>query len=155
MFGSVDEAPSYTDADEKPCDSTDDFLKIANRGGLTKPSDAVFMACVHAWALYIQIRDNEESFDLMMHSSNPRSVFTYCYLEKMLIPKCSSLSNSSCRAGCSLKPHLRKIGMSAFNLKAKNYIARKNDETAQKKRESTVSHKKSSAAKKIKKLTSS
>ena len=51
--------------------------------------------------------------------------------------------------------HLRKIAYATFNLKAKNYIARKNDEIALKKREATVSHKKSAAAKKIKKSSSS
>ena len=143
------------DDDEKPSDTTDEYLDIANRGGLTKPSDVVFMACVHAWALYVTISENGEALNLLMQSTNPRSVFTHCYLEKMQLPKCSGLYNSSCRSGCKLVLHLRKIAYATFNLKAKNYIARKNDEIALKKREATVSHKKSAAAKKIKKSSSS
>ena len=71
------------DDDEKPSDITDEYLDIANRGGLTKPSDVVFMACVHAWALYVTISENGEAFNLLMQSTNPRSVFTHCYIEKM------------------------------------------------------------------------
>ena len=148
----VDESSVTEQEDEKPCD---EYLNTADRGGLTKPSDAVFMACVHAWALYVNISETDESFKLLMQSSNPRSVFTHCFLEKMQLPQCSGLYNSSCRSGCKLQVHLRKIAASAFNLKARNYVSRKNDEFSRQKKELAASHKKSAAAKKIKKLTSS
>ena len=149
-----DQSPEIPDEDEKPSDNSDEYLDIANRGGLTKPSDVVFMACVHAWALYVTVSENGEAFDLLMQSSNPRSVFTHCYLEKMQLPKCSGLYNSSCRSGCKFVLNLKKIAMATFNLKARNYIARKNDEISLKKREASVNHKNSAAAKKIKKSTS-
>ena len=71
------------DDDEKPNDNLDEYLYIANRGGLTKPSDMVFMACVHAWPLNVTISEYGEASNLLMQSTNPHLVFMYCYTEEL------------------------------------------------------------------------
>ena len=45
-------------AEELDKKSEEEYLDIANRGGLTKPSDVLYMTCVHAYALYLQQRGN-------------------------------------------------------------------------------------------------
>ena len=148
-----EEAPISEDAvpEEKP---REEYLNIANRGGLTKPSDCMYMACIHAWGLYLCISENTDAFNSLLESCNPRSVFVHCYMEKMQLPQCSSLYSSTCSSGCKLHSYLRKVGEATFNLKAKNFAARKNDEINKLKRASTANPKKSAAAKKIKKLSS-
>ena len=61
------------------------FLSLCNRGGLTKPSDLVFIACVHSWSLYCFLFDDPELWDIVISSYNPRKVFTQVYLKELTL----------------------------------------------------------------------
>ena len=130
------------------------FLDIANRGGLTKPSDLLYSACLHSWALYAKIKESDELFKLLMTSPNPRSVFITCYLDKIQINECSSLHVTTCASGCKMGNYLEKVAWYTFNLKARNFVSEANDQIAKKKRGQSGNHKKVPVAKKAKKLTS-
>ena len=120
-----DEAPSSQPEEEKPRER---YFDIANRGGLTKPSDALYMACVHAWGLYVCIKDNSQAWKLLLEACNTRSAFVHCYLEKMKLPQCAGIYDCTCASGCKLNSHLKKVAEASFNLKAKNFAAAKKDE---------------------------
>ena len=148
--GKVDE-----DADEEFDEtSKEEYLDIANRGGLTKPSDVLYMTCVHAYALYLHLESNATAWKLLLESSNTRSVFVSCFVEKMRHPHCGSIYHATCSKGCKLNVHFPTIAAMSFNLKAKNFVAQKNDEINKLKRAAAANPKKSAAAKKIMKLTS-
>ena len=150
----VDDPNKITEEIEEEGDAAE-YLEIANRGGLTKPSDVVYMACVHAWAFYSRIAESESSFQLLMNSPNPRSVFVLSFMEKMQLDECTAIYNSKCSSGCQLnKEYLKKIAHASFNLKAKNFVAKQNDKIAAKKRRNpTGDARKSGDARKIVKMT--
>ena len=139
--------------DEKP--AREEYVDMVNRGGLTKPSDVLHVTCAHAWGLYVCMSDNADAFKMLLESSNPRSVFVHCFMEKIKLPRCSSLYNTTCSSGCMLHNYLRRVAAATFNFKAKNFAARKNDEIRNLKRPPKADPKKSASAKKIKKLASS
>ena len=90
-----------------------------------------------------------------MKSANPRAVFVSCYMEKMQLDECETIYNSSCSSGCKIHSYLKKVSHSAVNLKAKNFVSKENDDIAKRKRNHGGNHKKSVAARKIMKLSSS
>ena len=97
--------------------------------------------------------ENAEAFRLLLESCNPRSVFVHCFMEKMKLPRCSGLYNTSYSSGCKLHAYFRKVAAATFNLKAKNFVARKNDEINKLKRTTIANPKSSANAKKCKKLS--
>ena len=139
------------------------FLSLCNRGGLTKPSDLVFIACVHSWSLYCFLFNDPELWDIVISSYNPREVFTQVYLKELsLSANTEKMLKEKCDAGCLFKDKLKQIAVATFNLKAKNYTSEANDairdEKNQKKRthdDSREDYKQSRALRKVKNLTSS
>ena len=101
--------------------SEQEYLNLINRGGLTKPSDILFMRCIHAWTL----------------------------LQKLQLEESISILNAKCLNGCSFKVYLSRISNASFNIKAKNIVSIANDNISTTKREH-ADHKRSGIAKKIK-----
>ena len=60
----------------------DEFLSLVNQGGLIKPSDLLFLTCVHAAAFFKYIKSKEYIFNMLINSSNPRSVFSSLFMKK-------------------------------------------------------------------------
>ena len=137
------------------------FLSLCNRGGLTKPSDLVFIACVHSWSLYCFLFNDPELWDIVISSYNPREVFTQVYLKELsLSANTEKMLKEKCDAGCLFKDKIKQIAVAAFNLKAKNYTEEANDairdQKNQKKRthdDSREDYKQFRALRKVKKLT--
>merc|ERR1712243_286890 len=66
----VDSLEGATEGEnEKEENEKELFLDIANRGGLTKPSDMLYSACLLSWALYAKIKENDELFKLLISQS--------------------------------------------------------------------------------------
>ena len=132
-----------------------EYLSLCNRGGLIKPSDLVFISCVHAWSMYSFLLEDKTLSQLLLSSPNPRSVFVLLFISEMQRSACTEvLITQSCQSGCLFKDKLEQIAVATFNIKAKNYIsAAKDSMRPLQKRQGN--HKESKNAKKAKKLSSS
>ena len=133
----------------------EEFVALVSRGGLLKPSDLVYVTCTHAWLLYQKIKENEESFNFLISSSNPRTIFTNFFIH--LLNENNTLTeiiNASCVNKHTFSEFIKGITSMFFNLMAKNYVSKMNDQIhAEKRRKSSVTVQ-SSNARKIRKLAS-
>ena len=103
-------------------------MESINRGGLVKPSDLVFITCLHASYLYQYIRD-EKLYKEFLNSVNPRSLFIEMFIVKIEeVEETNSILTVSCRIGHVFIPYVRKIATTMFNMYAKNLTAEFNDE---------------------------
>ncbi len=53
------------------------FLEKVNRGGLCFPSDSVYMACLHSWNFYHDIKSDKDAMNFLALSSEPVKVFCH------------------------------------------------------------------------------
>ena len=60
------------------------FFDMVNCGGLCNPSDAIFMATLHAQELFNKIFDDADTRSRFLKFKNPRAVFMECFTEKIL-----------------------------------------------------------------------
>ena len=130
--------------------SEQQYLNLINRGGLTKPSDILFMTCIHAWTLYSHIQASADAYQTLMACCNPRNLFFETFLQKLQLEESISILNAKCLNGCSFKVYLSRISNATFNIKAKNIVSIANDNISTTKREH-ADHKRSGIAKKVKK----
>lgn len=56
------------------CSEHSDFFDIVNRGSLKRPSDALFVLCSHAYKIFGHIKQSEQFFSFLNHTS-PSSLF--------------------------------------------------------------------------------
>ena len=61
-------------------EAKEEFVALVSRGGLLKPSDLVYVTCTHAWQIYHKIKESEESFNFLISSQNPRTIFTEFFI---------------------------------------------------------------------------
>ena len=130
------------------------YLALCNRGGLIKPSDLVFVTCIHAWSLYAFIFNNSELSTILLSSANPRSVFVKVFVRELQLNSCTQgLINESYESGCLYQDKLEQIAVATFNTKAKKYVSAAND-SLRKNTKRKGNYKQSPAAKKAKKVSS-
>ena len=69
-------------ADEESDSSLQDeeFLSLVSRGGLQRPSDCLFITCVHAYQFYERVNGDQNLDAILMGSSNPRGVFASTFV---------------------------------------------------------------------------
>ena len=132
------------------------FVDLCNRGCLIKPSQPVYVTCSHAWSMYSFIYNNKDLSAILFPSKNARSVFVDTFIiEIKRNPFTQWLMKESCKAGCLFEEKMKKIAISTFNIKAKNYVTAINDEIRESKgAKHKINHKKSINARKLKKLSS-
>ena len=132
-----------------------EFISIVSRGGLLKPSDLVYITCIHVWTLYHHIKERKEAFDLLLASTNPQSLSTNLFVH--ILDDNSSMTEitaANCGNSYIYSTFAKNIASTFFNLMAKNYISDMNDRIhAGKKRNSLITTH-SSDARQIRKLTS-
>ena len=66
-----------------------EFVEQISRGGLTKPSDFIYISCVHASALNRFIFKNENLRKSLLATKNPRNTFIESFMKGLLNLKCS------------------------------------------------------------------
>ena len=121
--GNMDKSSVIIDS----ADTRQEFLAQISRGGLLKPSDVVYITCMHAFVLYNTIKMNSESFSLLLTSPNPRSVFTTYFSNLIEESNCvTSIMTTACRGGHKFQIYVRKLTDILFNLMAKNYVSELN-----------------------------
>ena len=52
-----------------------EFFSKLSRGDL-KPSDVVYITCIHTFVFYPLIKDNTDAFEFLVNSKEPSSIFT-------------------------------------------------------------------------------
>ena len=53
----------------------EEYSAMINRGGLCKPSDIIFVTCLHAYAMWYYIRNDSEIYSSFTSSRNQRNTF--------------------------------------------------------------------------------
>ena len=144
------------DAVAAPDDSIEkdheELVDLVNRGGLIKPSDLVYISCVHAWNLYKFMQNDQNLFDKLMSASNARSVFVRVFLHLIADSDATNeIYNQKCSYGCPFSKNLKQIAIATFNIKAKNFASEENDKIHYSRKRSS-DPKQSATARKIKKL---
>ena len=132
-----------------------EFISIVSRGSLLKPSDLVYITCIHVRILYHHIKARKEAFDLLLASTKPQSLFTNLFV--YILDDNSSMTEittANCGNSHIYSTFAKNIASIFFNLMAKNYISDMNDRIhAGKKRNSLITAH-SFDARKIRKPTS-
>ena len=133
------------------------LVDMVNRGGLHKPTDLMFMTCIHAWNLYKHMQNDEKIFKKMMTAKYAQGVFVSVFMHFITKSTCTQhIYRHKCAAGCPFSEKLKKIATATFNIKVKNFVKEENDkihEAKTKKKRTVADPKTSSAARKIKKLS--
>lgn len=98
------------------------FVDAISRGGLIKPSDLVFVTCVHASDLCRHIRNDDQLKEALLES-----LFVEVFFSKLEESESTnSILEVSCGPNHSSTSHVRRIGVAMFNLFAKNLTAESN-----------------------------
>ena len=125
---------------ENEIEAKEEFLRLITRGGLIKPSDALFVACCHSWLLYQNIVNNDNSKNVLLASHNSRETFIEVLIQK--------LDHNY------FKDNIKKAGQTMFNLFAKNLINDRNSAIHQTHKRIIKDPKSSTNSRKLKKISS-
>ena len=133
-----------------------EFTAQMSRGGLLKPSDIVYITCIHAYFYFRSIKNNSEVHDFLLNSSEPRSVFSKSFVDILNgSTVLESIIKAECSNGLSFSQYLPNLLNALFNVMAKNEVSEINDKIhVAKKRERNTDEKSCSKKRKIKKLKS-
>ena len=114
------------------------FVDSISRGGLTKPSQLLYITCMHASLLWGFIRREKKILDAFLLSLNPRDLFVEVFIQQLQDDfNTTNILKVECEKGHKFQSSVRTIAFSMFNLFAKNYAQEQNDELhAQRKRSS-------------------
>ena len=105
------------------------FLNAISRGGLVKPSNLLFITCMHASDLYQYIREDEKLLSELLNSENAQTLFIETFLCKLEeVEETNSILKVSCSKGHLFKDYVRHAAATMFNLFAKNLVAEYNNE---------------------------
>lgn len=127
------------------------FLLQVNRGGLSRPTDLLFVCCVHAYGMYNEIMVNEEAKKVILSAKYPREVFAEAFTSMAsACPETASIIDVSCDQGHRYDQHSYEIVKRMFNFFGKNFANDMNSQIRAKKE----SKAQASAAAKIRKLQS-
>ena len=61
--------------------SRQEFISKLSRGDYLKPSDVVYITCIHVFVFYRSIKNNTDAFEFLENSTDPRSVFTKSFVD--------------------------------------------------------------------------
>lgn len=105
------------------------FLDQVNLSGLSRPSDVLYICCVHAWALYNNIMKKEATKKIILKSNHSREVFVETFMN--IVSSCSrtvQIIETSCANGHPFRKHAPEIVKRIFNVFRKNLTAKNNSE---------------------------
>ena len=104
------------------------FIDTISRGGLIKPSNLLFVTCMHASDLIQYIQNNPTILRYMYNSVDSRSVFVEAFICKLKEnTDTQSILNACCTKGHEFKTNLRKVIGTLFNIFAKNMVTECNN----------------------------
>jgi hypothetical protein len=138
--------------------SSENFLSQVDRGGLTIPSQMMFISTVQAWQFYNQIMA-DSSLSQLLHSPNvsSRNIFVSSFIQYLDRFENTRLAfiDQTCDLGHSVDKILTVISKKCFNIFSKNYISVINSEIhASRKRQNNDNSKRDNSLIKAAKLQS-
>ena len=145
---------THTDIQEK-IETKHEFVRDVTRGWLVRPSDAMNITTIHASGLFRYIIQNDNSEQILLKCSNPRSTFTKIFMVLLQNNEITlSLLNYKCEYDHIVKSSSRVV-FAVFNTCSKNFISELNDHIHMcSKRNIKADPKQSPGSKKQKKLSS-
>lgn len=121
--------PILEPGEQETCPEYKKFLHQINRGGLSQPTDLVFVCCVHAWGLYNEILNHEDSKKLLFQSNQPREVFSMTFMKAIsACPETDPIMKTLCTSGHEFKTVCEEISKRIFNVFGKNFASERNSE---------------------------
>ena len=133
-----------------------DYISIANRGGLIRPSDLLSMVSLHTNSFWKKIHKKNALKEALMGMTNPKEVFVGTLTRLMKDdPDAGAIMKAKCNNGHEFKTHVSKIIGVIFNACARNLAEEHRSSIhASKKRVKDTDQKSSSSTRKRLKLTS-
>lgn len=105
------------------------FLEQVTRGGLIKPSDLLYIFCLHAHQLHKVLFSDDTIKNKFISSHLPRAVFSEVLKQKLgSEDDTRSLVQVKCSMGHDMSPFLEKAGNTFCNCMLKNYVSEVNDQ---------------------------
>jgi hypothetical protein len=131
------------------------FLEQVNRGGLVKPSDLMFLFCLHAHEFLKMVLASASTKKTFLSVVSHRAVFAAALLKKMDTDQCTkSMIENRCSLGHELSDVFSKVANSFCNCMLKNFVSEINDTLHESRKRGSGSAKTSQEEKKIAKLQS-
>ena len=113
--------------DKSSIQAKEEFITAISRGGLTKPSDYIYVCSVHSSALCSFIFSEEDLKKSLFSTEKPRDTFVHSFMHIIESDKNSSqLAEVQCTNGHKHK-FLSRVAFTMFNISAKNYVSSLND----------------------------
>ena len=98
------------------------FVDSISRGGLVKPSDIMFVTCMHASHLIRYIRNRPSLLRYLYDCTDARSVFLEAFLSKLNEKETEPIMEAKCSDGHEFKTNIKKVIGTMFNIFALNMI---------------------------------
>jgi hypothetical protein len=142
----------YQDTNSAP-DARSSFLDQINRGGLVKPSDLVFIYCLHANELQHRIFASEEMKKVFLSAELPRPVFAGLLRQKLENNfSTRQLLETECSVGHDFSSTFSRIATTFCNCMLKNFVSELNDKLHEARKRGPNSQESTPANRKIAKL---
>lgn len=126
-----------------------------SRGGLRKPSDCIYVCCVHASSLNRYIFKNEDLKNSLLGTTNPRDTFIESFRSIMENnDNTSGLLQMKCVNDHTQDDYIKRVAFTIFNINAKNYVTTLNDTVHAKKKRTIAAPSASNDARKLRKIQS-
>lgn len=126
---------------DEECDSKSEdkasLIDQVNRGGLVTPSDLVYFVCQLAHTLFKAITNQEIACSTFMKAENQRKTFGLVFMD--LIKEnlyTETLLDEKCMGNHEFKPMMEELIFRFFNVFAKNYSSKLNDNVHEQKKRS-------------------
>ena len=154
--GKVSIQISFDDSDNQddpPLEAKEEFVNAVSRGGLRRPSDIMYVSCVHASSLNRYIFKNEEIKKALLSTENPRSTFIESFVHILKNNENSvDLLTLECVKVHTHSRYIQRIAFTIFNINCKNYVSELNGKIYSSKKRKAPQAKPSKSVRKIKKL---
>ena len=116
------------DSEESIILAKEAFVSAVSRGGLLRPSDAMYLAAVNATLLYRYISKDNELMKSLLETINPRDTFVDAYMTVTASDNTAlTILKMKCKNEHQFSKYLRRTAFTIFNISAKNYAAKLND----------------------------
>ena len=136
---------------ENEIDVKEEFLLLMGRGGLLKPSDVLYVTCIHASQLFHYMHKSK----LLITLENSRSIFCKIFKSKLEEKEHTlCILNQCCKNSNKFDNFIDKVSEKMFNILSKYIISEINDDIHTHRKRPKKSQKKDQTLMKVCKLTS-
>ena len=114
--------------DKSSIQAKEEFITAISSGGLTKPSDYLYVCSVHSSALCSFTSSQEDLKKSLFSTEKPRDTFVHSFMHIIESDENSSqLAEVQCTNEHKHYKFLSRVAFTMFNISAKNYVSSLND----------------------------